>query len=169
MNTQVIIADYNDAQHSQHSITRLNSDACAPEGGGEPLTDWVQGNLVRSLQALPGAFSVLSYVAGLPVGLVNCLQGFSTFQCKPLINIHDVIVETDYRNRGISQKMLQLVEQIALERDCCKLTLEVLSANQAARRAYQKFGFQTYALDPAFGHAQFWQKNLVVRDNEDLG
>lgn len=37
-------------------------------------------------------FSVLAFDADQPVGLINAIEGFSTFACKPLINIHDVIV-----------------------------------------------------------------------------
>ena len=43
---------------------------------------------------------------------------------------------------------------------CCKLTLEVLSGNMVATRAYLRFGFAQYALDPAVGHAMFMQKWL---------
>ena len=57
--------------------------------------------------------------------------------------------------------MLGLVEQQAIERGCCKLTLEVLEGNQAARRAYDKFGFQSYALNPELGHALCWEKSLI--------
>jgi hypothetical protein len=36
----------------------------------------------------------------------------------------------------------------------------VLDGNAAAIASYRRFGFETYALDPAFGRAQFWQKRL---------
>ena len=56
--------------------------------------------------------------------------------------------------------MLEKVEQIAIERGCCKLTLEVLEGNQAAQNSYQKFGFSAYELDPEMGRALFWDKKL---------
>ncbi len=130
-------------------------------GGGKPLNENVKNNLVQELSKLPHAFSVIAYVNDQPAGLVNCFEAFSTFLCKPLINIHDVIVLNKYRGNGISQKMLEKVEEIAREKDCCKVTLEVLSNNEIAKSAYSKFGFSAYELDPKAGVALFWQKPLI--------
>ncbi len=56
--------------------------------------------------------------------------------------------------------MLEKVEEIAISKGCCKLTLEVLEGNQIARSSYNKFGFTDYKLDPKMGQALFWQKIL---------
>ena len=56
--------------------------------------------------------------------------------------------------------MLNKVEEIALAKGCCKVTLEVLSNNIVAKSAYLKFGFAGYELDPKAGSALFWQKTL---------
>ncbi len=84
----------------------------------------------------------------------------STFKCKPLINIHDVVVLNEFRRLGISQRMLSKVEEIAKEKGCCKMTLEVLEGNKAAQNSYLKYGFEGYELDPAHGKALFWKKSL---------
>jgi len=58
------------------------------------------------LAACPQAFSVLAFAGGdetTPVGLVNCFEGFSTFACRPLVNVHDVAVLGSYRGRCIAQ------------------------------------------------------------------
>ena len=88
------------------------------------------------------------------------LEGFSTFACRPLVNIHDVVVLPGWRGQRVAQQMLALVEAIARQRGACKLTLEVLQGNAPALRAYEREGFAGYALDPAMGHAQFMQKKL---------
>ncbi len=94
------------------------------------------------------------------VGLVNCFEGFSTFACKPLVIVHDVVVVPAWRGHRIAQRMLHVVEAMARERGACKLTLEVLSGNHSALRAYEREGFAAYTLDPKMGHAQFLQKLL---------
>ena len=160
MTLSVVQADYFDAQHQQDIPYLLDLYAKDPMGGGQPLSEQVKGNLVKALSKLPPAFSVIAYVDDKPAGLVNCFEGFSTFACQPLINIHDVAVLNDYRGQGISQQMLAKVEEIARERGCCKLTLEVLSENSIAMSSYKKFGFSDYALDPDAGTALFWQKKL---------
>jgi ribosomal protein S18 acetylase RimI-like enzyme len=161
MNIKVIEADYLDKRHEKEIPMLLDEYATDPMGGNKPLDEDVKNNLVKELSKLPHAFSIIAYVDGQPAGLVNCFEMFSTFLCKPLINIHDVIVLNKYRGNGISQKMLEKVEQIARAKGCCKITLEVLSNNEAAKSAYRKFGFSDYELDPEAGTALFWQKILI--------
>lgn len=138
----------------------LNHYARDPMGGGQALAQQVSQQIVNELAQRPYAVSVLAYIDDKAAGLVNCFEGFSTFSCRPLMNIHDVVVLDEYRGHGISQQMLQKVEEIARARGCCKLTLEVLSNNEVAKAAYQKHGFSDYQLDPEAGTALFWQKLL---------
>ena len=156
----IVEADYRNPRHARDIGYLLNCYALDPMGGGEPLPEPVRSRLAGELAALPHAFSVLCYIDGEPAGLVNCFEGFSTFQCRRLVNIHDVVVVEDFRSRGISSLMLAEVEAIARRRDCCKLTLEVLEGNLAAQRAYRRFGFEGYQLDPSAGSALFWHKSL---------
>ena len=161
MNIEIVEANYLSEQHEKEIPMLLDEYASDPMGGGQPLNENVKDNLVKKLSKLPHAFSVIAYADGLPAGLVNCFEAFSTFSCKPLINIHDLIVLNEYRGKGISQKMLGKVEEIAKSKDCCKVTLEVLSNNEVAKSAYSKFGFSGYELDPKVGVALFWQKQLI--------
>ena len=104
MQLQVLEADYSNAKHAQAIVQLLNAYASDPMGGNEALTEQTKQNLLPALAKIPGAFSILAMADGLPVGLVNCFQGFSTFVCQPLINVHDVYVLDDYRGSGISLK-----------------------------------------------------------------
>lgn len=159
-NIKIEIADYSNTQDAEAVVKLMNQYALDQMGGGEALSESVKASLVPGLANVQGAFTVLAFVDGNPAGLVNCFMGFSTFKAKPLINIHDVIVLEDFRGLKLSQLMLEKVEMIAKERDCCKLTLEVLQGNKVAQSAYIKFGFGGYALDPEMGNAMFWQKAL---------
>lgn len=160
MDIEIIEADYSDSRQAGDIAFLLNCYACDPMGGGVPLDEEVMDSLAVELARRPHAFSILAYVNGEPAGLINCFEGFSTFKCRPLVNIHDVLVLSDYRGRGLSQRMMAKVEAIARRRGCCKLTLEVLEGNQAAQRAYLHYGFRGYQLDPENGHALFWEKPL---------
>lgn len=156
----VLQASYTNPVHAQALGTVLNHYAEDVMGGGESLPMDTREQLASELAKRPHAFSVLAFIAGEPVGLVNCFEGFSTFACRPLVNIHDVVVLSSHRGLGISQKMLAKVEEIARQRGCCKLTLEVLEGNEVAKAAYKKQGFDGYQLDPQMGRAMFWQKTL---------
>lgn len=156
----IIRADYQHPQHREALIFLLDSYARDPMGGAAGLSATTKAQLPDALAQLPHAFSLLAYVDGKAAGLANCFVGFSTFACKPLINIHDFVVHNDYRGQGLSQKLLQHIANLAIEQGCCKITLEVLGNNAAAQAAYRKFGFANYSLSPEAGTAQFWQKWL---------
>ena len=160
MNLNIRIADYHQQKDANAIVGLLDHYAQDPMGGGQSLPKKVTQNLIPTLQKIENAFSVLCFAGERPVGLVNCFQGFSTFNCQPLINIHDVIVRSNFRGQGISLKMLKYVEYEAKERGCCKLTLEVLERNDIAKSAYKGFGFDAYQLIPRMGQALFWQKVL---------
>lgn len=160
MNLSVLQADYQNPTHARAIETLLGFYAMDPMGGGEALPAETLGKLVGELAKRPHAFSVLAFVDDQPAGLVNCFEGFSTFACRPLVNVHDVVVLDTYRGLGLSQRMLDCVEAIAVARGCCKLTLEVLEGNHTAQNAYEKFGFAPYSLAPEAGRALFWQKKL---------
>jgi ribosomal protein S18 acetylase RimI-like enzyme len=160
MNMTVEMVDYADQRQAADLVNLLDSYARDPMGGGEPLADEVKQQLVPALAERSDAFSLICYVQDEPAGLINCFEGFSTFKAKPLLNIHDVAVDPKFRGRGVSQALLAEVETIARERGYCKITLEVLAGNQIAQRAYLRFGFADYELNPAHGKALFWQKTL---------
>lgn len=160
MSVEILQANYTNPQHAEDLVTLLNGYALDPMGGAQALSEYTQLNLVNALNNTPNALTVLCYVDGKPAGLINCFQGFSTFKCKPILNIHDVTVNSEFRGLGISIKMMEKVESIAKERGVCKLTLEVLQGNEVAKNAYIKFGFAGYELDPAMGKAMFWEKAL---------
>ncbi len=172
LTVRVCRADYANPVHAAAVVSLLDAYAQDPMGGGEALSPFAKAHLVSALAARPQAFSVLAFSSvdavadGLaspaprPIGLVNCLEGFSTFACQPLVNIHDLTVLPGYRGQRVAEKMLQLVEDIARERGACKLTLEVLEGNAGAIKLYDRIGFANYQLDPAMGSAQFLQKSL---------
>ncbi len=146
--------------HAKAVISLLNSYAKHPMGGGEALSDYTLANLHSALSARSDYIAILAFDGERAIGLCNCFEAFSTFACKPILNIHDVYVEEEYRGQGIAPKMMQKAEQIALDKGCCKVTLEVLSENSAAKGSYLASGYTPYQLNEQHGHAEFWQKKI---------
>ena len=156
----VFVADYQEPGQARAIVELLDAYARDPAGGGTPLSAYARENLVAALAARPQAFSILALDGEQPVGLINCIEGFSTFACRPLVNIHDVVVRRSHRGQRVGERMLAEVERVARTRGACKLTLEVLSGNAPACRLYERVGFAGYQLDPAMGTARFLQKWL---------
>ncbi|MBE1300530.1 MAG: GNAT family N-acetyltransferase [Alteromonadaceae bacterium] len=160
MQTNIETVDYNNQAQAKDLVFLLNSYAEDPMGGNEGLSDFTKQNLALTLAKVPYAFSLILYADGQPAGLANCILGFSTFACKPLINIHDLAVHADFRGKGFGKMLLEAVKQEAIKRDCCKVTLEVLSGNEVAYNAYLSFGFKAYQLDDTTGNAHFLELKL---------
>jgi len=93
LNVEINRVDYTNAAQCNELLTLLDNYARDPMGGGAPLGEYSKTNLATSLAAIPGALSLLARLDGKAVGFSNCFQGFSTFSCKPVLNIHDIAVD----------------------------------------------------------------------------
>jgi GNAT superfamily N-acetyltransferase len=158
--TDIVEANLALPEHAQAVLQLMNEYALDPMGGGQALSDYANANLVAELRKRASVHVILAFVDRRPAGLAVCIEGFSTFACKPLLNIHDMVVSRAFRGTGLSRLLLQKAEAIAIELGCCKLTLEVLEQNRIAQAAYRGAGFAGYQLDPTMGQAMFWQKKL---------
>lgn len=160
MTLHVLPVNYRHPADRDALVMLLDAYARDPMGGGESLAADVKERLCDDLAARPDAASFIAWLDDAPVGLVNCIEGYSTFKAKPLMNIHDLAVLPQLRGQGVGQALLAAAQQHAQSRGCCKLTLEVLTGNAQALKSYLGFGFEPYALDPAAGQASFMHKWL---------
>lgn len=158
MPLHVLPVDYHHPEHRAALVMLLDAYAQDPMGGSEGLRQDVKDRLCDDLAARPTAASFIAWLDGAPVGLINCIEGYSTFKARPLMNIHDIAVLPGQRGQGVGRALLQAAQDHARSRGCCKLTLEVLTGNAVALRSYERFGFAPYALDPAAGQASFMHK-----------
>jgi ribosomal protein S18 acetylase RimI-like enzyme len=158
--TSIISADFDDPSHATAIVALLDEYASGPTGGNSPLSPFVRENLVRQLRARPNIHVLLAFTGERAVGLAICNEGFSTFACRPLLNIHDLAVTGDCQGQGIGRTLLVEAEKRARRLGCCKLTLEVLGGNTRAQSLYRSCGYAPYELDPAVGKAMLWQRVL---------
>ncbi|HEY5716240.1 MAG TPA: GNAT family N-acetyltransferase [Psychromonas sp.] len=157
----VVQADLSLPKHAQAYLHLMSHYALDPMGGGQDLSNFAKQNLVKALLKRNDIFIVLIFSGNKPAALLTAIEGFSTFACKPLFNIHDVVVYQDFRGQALTSLLFNKIEEIARSRDCCKITLEVLAGNHVAKNAYNKLGYSDYVLDPEFGGALFWTKSLT--------
>ncbi|MEL0629125.1 GNAT family N-acetyltransferase [Psychromonas aquatilis] len=155
-----VVADLKKKKHAEAYLSLMSHYACDPMGGSEDISRFAKENLVSTLLKRNDVVIILVFNGDKPAALLTAIEGFSTFACKPLFNIHDVVVHVDFRGNGLTTHLFEKIEEIAKQRDCCKITLEVLSGNSIACKAYKRLGFSDYQLDPEFGSALFWTKQL---------
>jgi len=158
----IIDADFTNPAHGDMVVALLDEYARGPMGGGQPLSDYARANLAAELARRPAAGALVALQDGVPAGLAIYFEGFSTFACKPLLNLHDLMVSERFRGRGIARQLLAALDERAARRGCCKITLEVLQGNEPAKALYRKIGYQGYELAGDAGQAMFWQKKLAA-------
>lgn len=155
-----VTADLRSSDHCRDIVRLLDGYARDIMGGTEPLSEYTKKNLTAELAKRESCIVFLTYVEQEAAALAICFEGFSTFACRPILNIHDIMVDQKFRGRGLSVGLLEKAESVAKERGCCKMTLEVLEGNHRASKIYRRFGFNPYELDPELGNAMFYEKKL---------
>lgn len=103
--------------------------------------DTAKDIMIDNLCNFPGSVIFIAEKDGQCAGIAICFEGFSTFKGRKLINIHDLFVSKNYQGQGIGTALLEHIENEAVTRGYCKITLEVYQRNASALKLYEKQGF----------------------------
>jgi ribosomal protein S18 acetylase RimI-like enzyme len=120
----------------------------------------VRERWVPALPEHPTALVLLAFAEGRAIGVTVCFFGFSTFEARPLLNVHDLAVVPEWRGKGVGRALLTATEERAVRRGCCKLTLEVQDENRRARALYESFGFSDFVV--ANSPTRFLSKRIAA-------
>jgi ribosomal protein S18 acetylase RimI-like enzyme len=156
----IVEADLENSKHQSDIIAMTLAYAQDAMGNNSPLPDEVLRRLVQGLKSLPTTIIFLAYRDQKPVGIATCFLGFSTFNARTLLNIHDFGIIPEFRNRGISRLLLQAVEGKARRLGCCKITLEVMENNDRARKVYESAGIRPAVGGKDKGKLLFYSKQI---------
>jgi ribosomal protein S18 acetylase RimI-like enzyme len=148
--TEVREADLSHALDADALVEIIDSYARGPGGQNAPLSSEARTNLAKGLCGHPTAFALLAFDGARAVGAAVCFVGFSTFAGRPFVNLHDLAVLPSHQARGVGGRLLEAVTRRARSLGACKVTLEVVDANQGAQRLYARHGFGPSAAAPRF-------------------
>ncbi|HVN63417.1 MAG TPA: GNAT family N-acetyltransferase [Candidatus Binataceae bacterium] len=157
---KIVRADLADPAHGAALVEMIDAYMRDPMELNAPAPEHVRRNLIPGLRANPSCRVLFAYRGAKPIGFAICFLGFSTFNARPLLNIHDIFVDASVRGLGIGLMLLKQIEKMALELDCCRISLEVREDNDRARGLYRKFGFDVAQLGPDRVTMEFWWKPL---------
>jgi len=144
---QIRTVDFSDPADAAAYLEQLDSYARDPMGAGEPLAASARARLIDDLARRRGTHALLAESSGDAVGFATCFLGYSTFQARPLLNVHDIAVLPDWRGHGVARQLLDAIADLARSLGCCRVTLEVRSDNPRARGIYEANGFQAGGCD----------------------
>lgn len=141
--------------HCSQVIKLLRDYMNDPMGNNQLMPVRLELQIISGLKKHAGFLGFFVMADDQFAGLANCNINFSTFQGRPLINIHDFIVAPEYRNLGAGQFLLQEVINYASQKGYCRVNLEVREDNYTAKSLYRKIGFSD-----CVPRMLFWEKKL---------
>lgn len=155
--TVIIHGDLENFKHSTALISLINEYRTDTMGGSLSALDRDSENkLIDGLKNHPAALILFAVSENdIITGMAICFEGFSTFQAAGLFNVHDLIVYKHYRKRGIGRSLLEYVCNEAQRRKFCRVTLEVRTDNESAKRLYRSVSFR-----PCESPMEFWINSL---------
>ncbi|KAJ1842303.1 hypothetical protein LPJ70_003872, partial [Coemansia sp. RSA 2708] len=90
----------------------------------------------------PYAQVILASVGDQPAGFALYFYNFSTWLGQPGLYLEDLFVCPEFRGRGVGQRLLVQLANIARERECGRMEWVVLDWNDPAIQFYSKLGAQ---------------------------
>ena len=147
--------DFNNPVHTLALSTLLNHYMSDPMGDHPPLSTQEQTRLIKDLKEHPTAEVLFVIHDDRYVGMATTFTNYSTFNLKPYLYIHDVVILNETRGLGLGKELISKLIEISTQRGYCKLTLEVREDNVRAKSLYSKLGFQES--EPMM---HFWTKKL---------
>ena len=156
MNISFEFCDFENPEHLTALVDLLNHYITDPMGDSTPLNKLQQLRLVDGLANHPTALVLFVKWNDEIAGLATCFVNFSTFNVKPYLYIHDIVVNNNFRGKGLGKALMQRLEEVSKERGYCKITLEVRDDNRIAQNLYRSQGFEECK-----PNMFFWTKKLI--------
>ena len=153
-------ADLADPEQAAVLVEMFDAYMRDPMEGGSAPSAQVKRELIPGLRAHPACYVFFALRGEKPVGFAICFLGFSTFNARPLINLHDIFVHASARGAGIGKLILDRIEAKARSINGCAITPEVREDNHRARGLYRKFGFARAEVGAQRVPIEFWRKGL---------
>ncbi|MGQ7868094.1 GNAT family N-acetyltransferase [Sunxiuqinia sp. sy24] len=142
-------------QHCTELIRLLDLYMQDEMGDSAPMPEGQAQKILEGLRNYQGYLGFFAVVDGQYAALANCNKNFSTFQAKPLLNIHDFVVHPDFRGKGVGQFLLDSIAEFVKQQGYCRINLEVRHDNFNAQKLYRKAGY-----DDCYERMFFWEKIL---------
>lgn len=111
---------------------------------GEPST--VTADYVVKVVGSGACQVVLAEGSGEVLGMASFSFSPSFYHAANSCLIHELVVSPGARNEGVGSRLLEHAIQLAQAHGCAEVSLSVLNANAAARRFYERHGFEADAI-----------------------
>ena len=125
------------------SLTRLDAAAWTPAAGFPSVAEWVNDPFFTFFtDDSPPEAHLVAELDGVLAGYIRVKPVTPLRENAHVLGIVGLAVAPGDRRRGVASALLAAAEQLARARGARKLSLRVLSTNEAAMRLYERHGFQ---------------------------
>ena len=149
------ICNLKDSRHQQAFIELMNIYRNDPMGGVGTMSEELASKLIDDLKDNPTYIGFLVVADRKYAALANCFTNYSTFKAKPLLNIHDFIVSSEWRGKKVGEFLMNEMATYLKDKGYCRINLEVRHDNPRAMGLYKKMGYNE--CEPSM---YFWEKYL---------
>jgi GNAT superfamily N-acetyltransferase len=135
-------------QGLQEAECRMDWSRAHWADGAAAYTDWT----LEEIAAHSGAAFLAEAADGTSIGIVTCWRADdpTDITVTPAARVHlyvsDLFVVEAWRGRNVAGALLARAEEYGRALGLAQMTIGVLAVNHAARRAYDKAGFQDYEM-----------------------
>jgi GNAT superfamily N-acetyltransferase len=135
-------------QGLQEAECGMDSSRAHWADGAAAYTDWT----LDEMAAHAGAAFLAEAPDGTAIGVVTCWRADDpaditvTPEARVHLYVSDLFVIESWRGRNVAGALLEAAEQHGRALGLALMTIGLLAVNQAARRAYEKSGFQDYEM-----------------------
>ena len=123
------------------AIAALIRKLAAHDGAIVPDATRLRAVLDALLQSDSTLYLIAEGPAGAIVGVLQLSFRLSTWGAAPYVYIEDFYVEEAFRGQGTGRALLERAVEIARDRGCVRMDLDVLSSSTAAQAFYTRHGF----------------------------
>lgn len=152
---KIIECDFSNSEHCAKLVQLMNDYISDKMGGGDLIKGEKESQLIEGLKNHPSKLILFATYKNEIAGLTNCFINFGTFAVAPFVNIHDVIINRNFRGKGLGKALMKGIIEKAKDLKCAKITLEVREDNTTAQNLYKSLGF-----DECESKMFFWSKYL---------
>ncbi len=135
-------------QGLQEAECAMDSSRARWADDGGAYTDWV----LEEVAANSGAVFMAETDEGAAIGMVTCWRAEDptditvTAEWRTHLYVSDIFVTETWRGQNVAGALLEAAEQHGRTLGLAQMTIGLLAVNHAAKRAYEKSGFQDYEL-----------------------
>ena len=140
------ICDFANPMHCARLCEMVDCNITESSGDNKPLTNDQKLVLLDGLESLPSSIVIFAVDNKEIIGYATAFINFSSLTASAVMNISELYIEQNYRNKGWAVKMIEKLIDMAKYKDCNRISIEINKNDAEVQHIYSGFGFKEPAV-----------------------